>query len=123
MLACRYLYWSVDGPHARIVRSFLDGSNQTTIVSSGISSPAALSLDASTGDIYWTDINIDSIQVCVICWAGQTRQLPSLVWGANNVAILKHSASLHFIPKSMTFKYIQHGDNIGHQISKISYFC
>ena len=60
----RYLYWSVSGPRARIVRSQLDGSNQTTIISTGISYPAALSLDISNGDIYWADINVDAIQVC-----------------------------------------------------------
>ena len=64
LVLCRYLYWSVAGPRAQIVQSLLDGSNQTAIVSSGISSPAALSLDISTGDIYWTDVNVDSIQVC-----------------------------------------------------------
>jgi len=66
MSTCRYLYWSIDGPRARIVRSLLDGSNQTVIVSSGISSPAALSLDVSTGDVYWTDVSVDSIQVCCL---------------------------------------------------------
>ena len=48
------------------MRSLLDGSNQTVVVSSGISSPAALSLDVSSGDIYWTDVNVDSIQVCCL---------------------------------------------------------
>jgi len=62
--ACRYLYWSISGGRARIVRALLDGSNQTTIVNSGISSPAALSVDLSTGDVYWTDVNVDAIQVC-----------------------------------------------------------
>jgi len=41
----------------------LDGSNQTTIVSSGTPSPTALSLDVTTGDIYWTDTIVDEIQV------------------------------------------------------------
>ena len=65
---CRYLYWSINRPRAKIVRSLLDGSNWTTIVDSGISSPAALSVDLSTGDIYWTDVIVDAIQVrCSVC--------------------------------------------------------
>jgi len=55
----------VDGPHASITRSLLDASNQTIIINSGISHPTALSVDIATGDIYWTDVNIDSIQVYV----------------------------------------------------------
>lgn len=73
MSVCRYLYWSIDGQHARIVRSLLDGSNQTAIVSTGISSPASLSLDISTGDIYWTDTNIDCIQVSAFIAACNRR--------------------------------------------------
>jgi len=83
------MYWSISGPHARIVRSLLDGSNQTTIVNSGISSPAALSVDISTGDVYWTDVNVDAIQVrCSVC-------VLTLLFLAKNRGIFSRNSRYH----------------------------
>lgn len=47
----------------QLARSFLDGSNMTTLVSTGILSPSALAIDYVTGDVYWADVQVDAIQV------------------------------------------------------------
>jgi hypothetical protein len=51
------------GQTAKIERSFLDGSNRTVLVNSGISLPRAIAIDFESHDVYWIDSVIDSIQV------------------------------------------------------------
>ena len=59
----RYLYWADTGPFPKLFKANLDGSGQTAIVTSGIRSPKALAVDHSSGDLYWADTIVDSIQV------------------------------------------------------------
>lgn len=47
----------------RIERAYLDGTNRTVLVSSGVGYPTSLSVDISTGDLYWSDSVVDAIQV------------------------------------------------------------
>ena len=51
------------GPFPKLFKAHLDGSGQTAVVTSGIRSPKALTVDHSNGDLYWADAIVDSIQV------------------------------------------------------------
>jgi sugar lactone lactonase YvrE len=55
------IYWADMGT-AKIQRADLDGTNVEDLVSSGLSSPAGIALDASAGKMYWTDAVTDKIQ-------------------------------------------------------------
>ena len=59
-LFSRYIYWITD---ASITRSLQDGTNQTTLVDSGIMKPTCLYVDLDTNEIYWCDVGTDNIQV------------------------------------------------------------
>ena len=61
--ACRYLYWTAVGQNPKLVRSYLDGTNQTTLVASGLSAPKGITVDIATNDVYWCDAVLDTIQV------------------------------------------------------------
>lgn len=57
----RYLYWADYGQNPKIERAFLDGTNRTILVSSGIITPRGLALDWHTGYVYWVDDSLDMI--------------------------------------------------------------
>ena len=59
----RYLYWADYGQHPKIVRANLDGSNMVPIVTENIKLPSDMSIDIDTGDIYWTDLLRDTLEV------------------------------------------------------------
>ena len=57
-----YLFYSVITRPAKIVRTFLDGSNRTEIVRQGLSLPYALSVDYEAARLYWADSHLSKIQ-------------------------------------------------------------
>ena len=59
----RYLYWCDNGQSPKIVKAFLDGTNITHIVTTGISRPVGISIDIDTHNVYWVDATVDAIQV------------------------------------------------------------
>ena len=63
ILTGRFLYWTDNGQFPKIEKSNLDGSNRTKIVTTGIAQPRDLSVDFVTGDVYWVDTVVDTIQV------------------------------------------------------------
>ncbi len=62
-MSCRYLYWCDYGQQPKIVKSFLDGSNITDIVTAGIQRPMGIAVDIATHNVYWVDSAVDAIQV------------------------------------------------------------
>jgi low density lipoprotein-related protein 2 len=69
----RYLYWIDYGQYPRIGKAFLDGSNWSPIVTSGISTPRDLTIDLATHDIYWVDSKLDTIQK--VSYIGGNREI------------------------------------------------
>ena len=57
-----FLFYSAVNRPARIYRSFLDGSNVTTIVASGLAQPASLACDYQTKRLYWADAHFNKLQ-------------------------------------------------------------
>ena len=51
------------GQKPKIVKALLDGTNRTTIVSTGIVAPVDITIDRLTDDVYWADSIVDTIQV------------------------------------------------------------
>lgn len=62
----RFLYWIDYGQYPKIEKAFLDATNRTPIVVTGISSPRDLTIDIDTHDVYWVDSREDAIQVCIL---------------------------------------------------------
>jgi len=61
--AAGFLYWDTDVTESagRIIRSNLDGTNQTTLIT-GVGKPAAVALDAAGGKLYWTDYVTNTVR-------------------------------------------------------------
>ncbi|KAG7259671.1 hypothetical protein CRUP_013124 [Coryphaenoides rupestris] len=57
-----YLFWSESGKNPCIGRSRLDGSDQVTLVNSGIMWPNGISIDYEENRLYWTDGRTDKIE-------------------------------------------------------------
>lgn len=73
VLFFRYLYWIDYGQYPRIGKAYLDASNWTPVVTSGISNPRDLTVDMLTHDVYWVDSKLDMIQK--IGFSGGARQV------------------------------------------------
>jgi len=69
----RYLYWIDQGQFPRLVRAWLDGTNQTVLVSEGLGAPTDLFVDRASGDVYWSDEVRDTIERCA--WDGSGRRV------------------------------------------------
>lgn len=69
----RYLYWIDYGQYPRIGRAYLDATNWTPVVTSGIANPRDLTVDMITHDVYWVDSKLDLIQK--IGFTGGSRQV------------------------------------------------
>ena len=57
-----FLFYSVITRPAKIVRTFLDGTNRTEIVRQGLSLPYTLSIDFEATRLYWADAHMSKIQ-------------------------------------------------------------
>ena len=57
-----YLFYSVLARPAKIVRTFLDGSNRTEIVRQGLSLPYTITVDYEASKLYWADSHLSKIQ-------------------------------------------------------------
>jgi len=69
----RYLYWIDQGQFPRLVRAWLDGSNQTVLINQGLGAPTDLFVDRTNGDVYWSDNIKDTIEKCG--WDGSGRKV------------------------------------------------
>uniref|UniRef100_A0A3B4FER3 LDL receptor related protein 1B n=1 Tax=Pundamilia nyererei TaxID=303518 RepID=A0A3B4FER3_9CICH len=58
----KYLFWTEWGQNPCIGRSRLDGSDQVTLVSSGITWPNGISIDYEENTLYWCDARTDKIE-------------------------------------------------------------
>lgn len=67
----RFLYWIDRGQFAKLERSYLNGSNRTTLIKTGMASPTDLFVDVRSGDVYWSDNTKDRIEKCD--WDGKNR--------------------------------------------------
>lgn len=67
----RFLYWIDKGQFAKLERSYLNGSNRTTLIKTDMVSPTDLFIEVRTGDIYWSDNTKDRIEKCD--WDGKNR--------------------------------------------------
>ncbi|KAI4466638.1 vitellogenin receptor-like protein-related-related [Holotrichia oblita] len=60
-----YVYWTdIFSGHESIVRSTEDGANRELLVTSGLGAPEDLAIDWITGNIYFTDSEMQHIGVC-----------------------------------------------------------
>ncbi|XP_015785497.1 low-density lipoprotein receptor-related protein 1B [Tetranychus urticae] len=63
---CRYfVYWANWNPNApAIQRAYLSGYNITSIITTGIKMPNAVTIDHQLQKLYWTDARLDKIERC-----------------------------------------------------------
>ena len=58
------MYWNDWGNESpKIERAHLDGTNRRTIVQSSIRWPSGLTIDYREQKIYWSDVNLDKVEV------------------------------------------------------------
>lgn len=69
----RLLYCIDHGQYPKIIKSYLDGSNWTPVITNGISQPRDLTVDMVTHDVYWVDARLDLIQK--MSYSGGDRQV------------------------------------------------
>ena len=69
----RLIYWLDYGQIPKIGKVYLDGSEWTPIITSGISNPKDLTIDMQTHDVFWVDSKLDTIQK--ISYNGGSRQI------------------------------------------------
>ena len=58
----RWLYWSDWGRPAKIERASMDGTQEQTIVNTGLIWPNALTIDRTAQILYWADASLDKIE-------------------------------------------------------------
>ncbi|XP_033629412.1 low-density lipoprotein receptor-related protein 2-like isoform X2 [Asterias rubens] len=69
----KYLYWADSGQFPRIVRAFLDGSNQTDLATIGVVHPCGITIDIQTHDVLWVDRTADVLEK--MDWQGGNRRI------------------------------------------------
>ncbi len=89
------------------MRAFLDGTNVTTLVSTGIQRPVGISVDITTHNVYWVDNYVDAIQV-ECCMSGSNFQLQQSA--SSSVCCLTTTKTLPALPKNYCFS----GSNVWH---------
>ena len=58
----RWLYWTDWGRPAKIERASMDGTQEQTIVNTGLTWPNALTIDRDMQVLYWADAHLDKIE-------------------------------------------------------------
>lgn len=61
----------IQGQFPKLERTFLNGSNRTTLVNTNMISPTDLFIEPDSGDVYWSDNTKDTIERC--SWNGKNR--------------------------------------------------
>lgn len=56
------MFWTDWSTSAKIERSFMDGQDRRTIVSTSLSQPNAITVDYDSQKIYWSDSDLDKIE-------------------------------------------------------------
>ena len=56
------MYWSDWGVHAKIERSWMDGSSRQVLVKEDIGWPNGIALDVDEQTLYWCDAKTDRIE-------------------------------------------------------------
>ena len=62
VLIHRWLFWTDLGEEPKIERLSMDGTNHTTIISTGITQPKGLAIDYDTRALFWCDAVRDRIE-------------------------------------------------------------
>lgn len=56
------MFWTDWADDAKIERSFMDGNDRRTIISSSLSQPNGITIDYYSEKIYWADSDLDKIE-------------------------------------------------------------
>ena len=66
------MFWTVWAENAKIERSFMDGSDRCTLISSSLSQPNGITIDYYSAKIYWSDSDLDKIEYSNYDGSGRT---------------------------------------------------
>ena len=66
------MFWTDWAEDAKIERSFMDGSDRRTLISSSLSQPNGITIDYYTAKIYWSDSGLDKIEYSNYDGSGRT---------------------------------------------------
>ena len=95
VISNRYLFWTVLGKIPRIERARLDGTERTSIVTTGLYLPNDLQIDYSARRILWIDAVSDKVESSD--FDGKNRVILTDV--AYFGAVLMHPYSMAFFPQ------------------------
>ena len=56
------MFWTDWAENAKIERSFMDGSDRRSLISSSLSQPNGITIDYYSQKIYWSDSGLDKIE-------------------------------------------------------------
>ena len=56
------MFWSDWAEDAKIERSFMDGNDRRTVISTSLSQPNGITIDYASQKIYWSDSDLDKIE-------------------------------------------------------------
>lgn len=92
-----YLYWAEWGERPSIERSYLDGSERKSIVSSDLSLPNGLSIDYAARKLYWADALKDRIEMSDLHGRYRIALVPEAInaFGLTQVRISPHKRPIH----------------------------
>ena len=68
----RYIFWTDFGEVPMIERSFMDGGDRRSLISTGLSQPNGITIDYLSDRIYWTDSDLDKIEYANYDGTGRT---------------------------------------------------
>lgn len=104
----RFMFWTDWAEDAKIERSFMDGNDRRTLISSSLSQPNGITIDYYSQKIYWSDSDLDKIEYSNYDGSGRTT-LETMESGLNYPFALTVADNLLFWTDLSTNKaYVTH---------------
>ena len=102
------MFWTDWAENAKIERSFMDGNDRRTLISSSLSQPNGITIDYYSQKIYWSDSDLDKIEYSNYDGSGRTA-LETMESGLNYPFSLTVANNLLFWTDLTTNKvYVTH---------------
>ncbi len=106
-----------------IYRADFDGTNQETLVSTGIANPWGIALDTDAGKMYWTNYGTDKIMRANLDGTAVEDLITSGLSGPHGIALDLDAGKMYFTNTSMSmslpYGYIQRANLDGSEVQTV----